>query len=159
ASFRHGLLAFTIGTDCLLHLAWQRAMGLNGAVVSSPTVANGVVYYGDGPGNQAIALDASTGALLWTSGATITDGIYAPPVVVNGWLFVGSWDHALHAYALSTGAPTNLTPPSITGPPQQGQTLTASPGTWSGSPTAFAYAWMSCDASGAGCTGIAGASQ
>src|SRR5262249_53538164 len=63
--FRHGMLAFTVGSDCLLHLAWQRMMGLNGAVVSSPTVANGIVYYGDGPGNQVVALDAGTGAVLW----------------------------------------------------------------------------------------------
>lgn len=32
-------------------------------------------------------------------------------------------------------APTNLTPPSISGTPEFGQTLTATPGSWSGSPT------------------------
>ncbi len=39
AVFRHGLLAFTLGTDCLLHLAWQHAMGLNGAVATASPLA------------------------------------------------------------------------------------------------------------------------
>jgi hypothetical protein len=39
---------------------------------------------------------------------------------------------------------------------QQGQTLTASTGTFSMTPT-FTYAWQRCDAAGAACTDIAGA--
>ena len=53
--------------------------------------------------------------------------------------------------------PTNTNPPTITGAAQQGQTLAASTGSWTGSPTAFAYAWKRCGAGGASCTAIAGA--
>jgi hypothetical protein len=35
----------------------------------------------------------------------------------------------------------NLTPPTITGLAQVGQTLTADPGTWSHNPASFAYQW------------------
>ncbi len=42
--------------------------------------------------------------------------------------------------------------PAITGIAQQGQTLTASTGTWSNSPTSYTYAWQSC--SGATCTAV-----
>jgi hypothetical protein len=38
-----------------------------------------------------------------------------------------------------------------------GQTLTATTGTWAGAPTAFAFAWQRCDATGSVCTSIAGA--
>lgn len=53
-------------------------------------------------------------------------------------------------------APTNLTLPTINGVAQQGQTLTADPGTWSNAVT-FAYQWEDCDAGGASCTAISGA--
>ncbi len=42
--------------------------------------------------------------------------------------------------------------PAITGVAQQGQTLTASPGTWSNSPTSYTYQWESC--SGTTCTAV-----
>ena len=53
--------------------------------------------------------------------------------------------------------PTVLSPPAVTGTAQAGQTLTSAVGTWSGSPTSFAYEWRRCDAVGAGCATIVGA--
>ena len=49
--------------------------------------------------------------------------------------------------------------PQISGTPQVGRTLTASTGAWSPAPGAFAYQWWRCDAAGAGCVAIAGASS
>ena len=54
-------------------------------------------------------------------------------------------------------APTPTTPPAISGTPQVGSTLTATQGTWSGSPTGYTYAWSRCDASGNSCAQISGA--
>lgn len=51
----------------------------------------------------------------------------------------------------STAAPT------VTGTPQQGQTLTAGDGDWTGAPSSFDYAWKRCDATGATCVPIDGA--
>ena len=52
-------------------------------------------------------------------------------------------------------APVNVRPPSISGTPTVGRTLTAAPGTWSGTaPIGYAYQWQRC---GAACTAIAGA--
>jgi hypothetical protein len=48
-------------------------------------------------------------------------------------------------------APTNTTLPTISGTPNSGRTLTADPGTWNNAPTAFAYSWLRCDATGAAC--------
>jgi lysozyme len=53
--------------------------------------------------------------------------------------------------------PAALTPPLLAGAAQAGQTLTAQVGTWSGSPTGFAYQWRRCDGAGANCVAIAGA--
>jgi len=37
--------------------------------------------------------------VLWTSASTITAPIHGAAVVVNGVLYVPSWDHDLHAFA------------------------------------------------------------
>jgi outer membrane protein assembly factor BamB len=100
AQARHGLVALSVDANCKLRLAWQTMVGPNFASVSPPTVAGGVVYYGDGPDSQLLAFDAVTGAQLWSSQSTITGGIYGAPMVVNGQVYVGAWDGKLHAFGL-----------------------------------------------------------
>jgi hypothetical protein len=58
---------------------------------------------------------------------------------------------------VSIGVPANSEGPTISGTAQQGQTLATDGGSWTNSPTAFAYQWLQCDATGAGCTEISGA--
>jgi hypothetical protein len=54
--------------------------------------------------------------------------------------------------------PVNTSPPIISGTPQDGQTLTASTGSWSGTqPITYGYQWQRCDSGGANCVAIAGA--
>ena len=54
-------------------------------------------YYGDGKGSQELALDAATGVQLWSSGTT-TGQLFAAPTIVNGELFVASWDGHVYAF-------------------------------------------------------------
>ena len=50
--------------------------------------------------------------------------------------------------------PANTAEPTISGSPAQGQTLTANPGTWSGTPApTFAYQWLRCPPSGGAADG------
>lgn len=57
-----------------------------------------------------------------------------------------------------TGAPAPNTPPTIVGTATAGTKLTGVPGTWNGGkPVAFTYQWQRCDAAGAGCAPIPGA--
>jgi hypothetical protein len=50
--------------------------------------------------------------------------------------------------------PANISPPTISGVAQVGQTLTATTGTWNGAPTRYAFKWQRCDP---GCAAILGA--
>jgi hypothetical protein len=54
-------------------------------------------------------------------------------------------------------APTNTALPAISGTDTEGDTLKASTGSWSGSPTSYAYQWQDCNTSGASCTNLGGA--
>jgi hypothetical protein len=59
----------------------------------------------------------------------------------------------------AAGSPTNTSPPTIVGAAQAGQSLTAGTGTWAGNPTSFAFQWQRCDAAGASCADIVGATS
>ena len=54
--------------------------------------------------------------------------------------------------------PTETSPPAITGVAEEGQTLSATAGVWTGSPTGFSYQWQDCNTTGEACSDITGAS-
>jgi hypothetical protein len=59
--------------------------------------------------------------------------------------------------AASTAAPGNTASPTISGTAKVGSTLTVSTGTWTGSPTTYAYQWQRC--SSTSCADVTGATQ
>jgi hypothetical protein len=101
---------------------------------------------------SAVGSDSSTYAVAATDvGHTIEVQVTA----TNGG---GSSTPAISAATTAVpGAPVNSALPTITGTAQQGQTLTAGPGTWTNTPT-FGYQWESCTtAAPITCTAITGA--
>ena len=53
--------------------------------------------------------------------------------------------------------PENTAAPTISGPAVRGQTVAASTGAWTASPSGYTYQWRRCDAAGENCTAIANA--
>ena len=75
-------------------LMWSyKTRGLTG--VSSPAVADGMVYIGSWD-HKVYALNASSGALIWsyTTGLPIRSS----PAVADGVVYVSSWDGRLYAF-------------------------------------------------------------
>ena len=68
--------------------------------LSSPTVLNGVVYFGSGDGN-VYALDEASGTLKWKF--QTGDVVHASPAIADGALFIGSWDSYFYALDAATG--------------------------------------------------------
>jgi hypothetical protein len=52
----------------------------------------------------------------------------------------------------TAAAPANTAPPTVSGTPRVGQTVNASPGTWTGTaPISYTYDWLRCDQTGNAC--------
>ena len=58
-----------------------------------------------------------------------------------------------------TNLPVDISPPTISGKAQQGQTVSAQHGSWTHTPTSYDYQWLRCNGSGSACAAIAGATD
>jgi mannan endo-1,4-beta-mannosidase len=118
---------------------WLRcdSAGANCSAVTGATSSSYTIVSGDSGSTLRVSVTAtnSDGSASAQSAATSQVGSSQPPQ-----------------------APQNTVLPTISGAAQVGQTLTGSPGSWSGTqPISFAYQWNRCDSSGANCSNIAGA--
>ncbi len=68
--------------------------------LSSPSVWNGMVYFGSGDGN-VYALNALSGAMQWKF--QTGDVVHASPAIAAGKLYIGSWDSYFYALDANTG--------------------------------------------------------
>jgi subtilisin family serine protease len=129
---------------------------------SPPELRAGNYWIGIISGSTAsvatLRYDTVSGALDYNSN-TFTSGPSNP----FGAATVSSQQLSLYAtYGPSSppsSPPSNISPPSISGVAQTGQTLTAEPGSWSERPTHYTYEWLRCDAGGANCASFGPTSQ
>jgi lysozyme len=162
-------------------LAWTLAwlgevyarMGVEPFIYTSP------LFWKANLGNSTAA--AAAGTPLWIAHWTKSSQPLVPAANWNGsgWTF-WQWTNCLAVKGLKhcadgdrmngaspaavtidpypTGLPVLSLPPTVVGAAEAGQLLAAVPGTWEGGkPLRFSYAWSRCDAAGANCAPISGA--
>jgi outer membrane protein assembly factor BamB len=78
-------------------LNWNDAV-VSGDVNSAPTIANGVVYAN--AGETTYAIDASSGTNLWSDKLNPNAILQSSPVVVNGFVYIGTIN-GLYTFHLS----------------------------------------------------------
>jgi hypothetical protein len=85
-----GVVGLKVNADCTLSVAWSKPLGGGTNPDSTPTVANGVVYVGEGNTGRLVAYDARTGESLYVSPGG--GAAFAAPMVANATVYQGTWN-------------------------------------------------------------------
>lgn len=88
--------------------------------------------------------------------AALTDGAHAVRVTIED--AAGNEGVVFDASVTTHNAPINHVAPGLSGDARVGAQLSADPGSWDGVPTGYDHRWLRCDANGAACAPVAGAS-
>ena len=111
-------------------------------------------YRCDSGGNNCVA--SVTGSTDLLGSADVGHTIRVTGGASNSAGSANSTSAATAVVTAGTAAPTNVSPPVITGSLQQGQTLSSSTGSWNGTqPLSYSYQWYRCDSAGNNCVATA----
>ncbi len=121
----------------------------NGTWSNTPTMFG---YQWERCTTTCTAITGATGSTYTLVAADVGATIEAQVSATNAGGTAGPVTSPATAAVIAVG-PVNSTLPTITGTAQQGQTLTAAPGTWVNTPTVFAYQWLRCTTTCAAITG------
>jgi hypothetical protein len=114
----------------------------------------------DGAGANCADVGGATGSTYVLGSADVGATMRVTVTATNAVGTSSAVSAATAVVAASASSPINTAPPTISGTPTQGSTLTASPGTWSGTtPITYAYQWKRCDSAGANCAAVSGATS
>ncbi len=135
----------------------QTLTASNGSWSNSPTSYAYQWRRCDSSGGSCSDISAASSSTRLLQAADVGSTIRVIVTASNGY---GSASATSGQTAVVAGLPpSNTSLPTISGTAKQGQTLTASNGSWSNSPTSYAYQWRRCDSSGGNCANISAASS
>lgn len=133
----------------------QKLTGDKGTWTGNPTDYNLYWTRCDKAGNSCANIPGATAATYTVTSVDVGNTLRfkVGAANLNGRTFASSDQTDV----VTAGGPANTALPTISGTLKVGQTLTADPGSWSGSPTSFTYQWQRCDIDVAACVNLVGA--
>ena len=135
--------------------------GSAGTVAGDLATVTVRVYGGSAPtGTPVQTLTATEAGGSWSvaAGGELPDGTYTAQAEQSDEAGNTGRSSASTFSVDAVQEPVNTVLPGVSGVVEEGRTLLADAGSWSGSePIAYAYEWLRCDAAGAGCVEIADA--
>jgi len=160
------------GVVALAPPAAGTAPSVTGTLVDGATLSTGTGTFGgtapfaytyqwqrcDATGASCVAIPGATGATHALTPADVGATLRAAVTATNA---VGAATQVSPATGVVAPAPpVSTSAPVVSGVVADGQTLSATTGTFSGTaPLTYAYQWQRCDASGSSCANIAGATS
>jgi hypothetical protein len=109
----------------------------------------------DSAGASCAAIAGATGSTYTLAGVDAGHTVRAIVKATNDWAWSAAADSSPSGVVV--GVPAAQALPVVSGLAVVGRSLSASTGSWSWSPTRFAYQWQRCVAGGGGCVPISGA--
>lgn len=104
-------------------------------------------------GGSCAGIAGATSQSYLVSAADLAATLRVSVVAVNSAGAAASVSAPTAAIASAPSAPTSSVAPTVTGSAREGQTLSVSTGTWSGTGSiAYTYQWKRCDTAGQSCT-------
>lgn len=128
----------------------------NGAWTNSPKAYQYQWQRCDGVGANCTSIPGAVERTYLVTAADVRRTIRVNMLAVNAD-GSGSARSAPTAVVTASPAPANTARPTITGEARVGEALTADEGTWTNTPTGYAYQWQRCDIDATICLAVAGA--
>ena len=139
--------------------AGQQLTAAHGTWTNSPTSYTETWQRCDSAGSACLAIPGASGQTYTLTASDVGHTLRVSEVAVGlGGSGAPSVSPATAIVKAAPAAPVASAPPVITGTARAGELLTATHGTWSGSPTSYTDTWQRCSNSGSVCSPISGAS-
>jgi hypothetical protein len=131
----------------------------NGSWSGNPTMISYQWQDCDSSGSSCSTIAGATGSRYTLGSGDVGHTVRS---VVTAGNAGGSSSASSAASAVVTApvsAPSNTAVPAVSGTTTQGQAVTTSKGSWSGTSPSYAYQWQDCNTFGTGCSTISGATS
>jgi hypothetical protein len=137
--------------------AGQKLSTSTGSWLNDPTAYSYQWEDCDSVGIACSAVSGATGSSYTLTSGDVGHTVRSVVTATNSGGSASASSAATAVVSASVSPPSSSGSPVVSGTAEQGQVLSTTNGSWSGSPTSYGYGWEDCNSSGGSCSAISGA--